>query len=110
MNYTVSHTHLISVVAHDCGMRRSSKAAEIIVKVNEICIDGLSGHYVKLDYNPGVGALPLMPDVQVRFCDPVGCQPTSYESKISLNADSTVDGRPCDRECYSLERQKNVCG
>lgn len=108
LNYSSSHTHVISVVAYDCGMKHS-KQVLVTVKVNEVCTIGLTGLNNHVPYVPGDGIKHIMNSVtDLKLCE-LDCQTRSIEGKVQLHTKSA--GRKyCDRERYNAKTLKSSCG
>lgn len=106
LDYERSHNHILSVVAYDCGMKQSVPVM-VTVKVNRICKLGWKGIPERVDYAPGSGREDLFPTAQLKLCD-VPCNVHSVQTKLTL-ATSHI-GKGCDRDTYSVQSQRKLCG
>lgn len=106
LDYERSHNHILSVVAYDCGMKQSVPVM-VTIKVNRICKLGWKGIPERIDYAPGTGREDLFPDAELELCD-VPCTVHSVETKLNL-ATSHI-GKGCDRDTYSVQSQRKLCG
>jgi hypothetical protein len=61
----------------------------------------------RIDYAPGTGREDLFPDAELELCD-VPCTVHSVETKLNL-ATSHI-GKGCDRDTYSVQSQRKLCG
>lgn len=131
LDYDRSHNYILSVVAYDCGMKQSAPVM-VTIKVNRICKLGWKGMvfliyknifnfiYViythiyffsdvseEIDYFPTSGRKDLFPNAQLRLCDDP-CRVKSVNAKLTL-ATSHI-GKGCDRDTYSVQSQRKLCG
>lgn len=106
LDYERSHNHILSVVAYDCGMKQSVPVM-VTIKVNRICKLGWKGVPERVDYAPGSGREDLFPTAQLKLCD-VPCNVRSVQAKLTL-ATSHI-GKGCDRDTYSVQSQRKLCG
>lgn len=106
LDYGVSHNHILSVVAFDCGMKASVPVL-VTIKVNRICKLGWKGIPERVDYAPGAGKEFLFPGASLALCD-VPCNIKSVQTKLTL-ATSHI-GKGCDRDTYSVQSQRKICG
>lgn len=61
----------------------------------------------RVDYAPGSGREDLFPTAQLKLCD-VPCTVHSVQTKLTL-ATSHI-GKGCDRDTYSVQSQRKLCG
>ncbi|XP_022199172.2 calsyntenin-1 isoform X1 [Nilaparvata lugens] len=106
LDYERSHNHILSVVAYDCGMKQSVPVM-VTIKVNRICKLGWKGIPERVDYAPGSGREDLFPTAQLKLCD-VPCTVRNVQTKLTL-ATSHI-GKGCDRDTYSVQSQRKLCG
>lgn len=98
--------HILTVVAYDCGMKRS-KPATVNIKVNRVCRIGWKGAHERIEYTPGSGRRALFPEARLELCD-VPCKLERVAAKVSLATRHI--GKGCDRDTYSVESQRKLCG
>lgn len=67
----------------------------------------LSGVPEEIDYFPTTGRKDLFPNAQLRLCDDP-CRVKSVNAKLTL-ATSHI-GKGCDRDTYSVQSQRKLCG
>ncbi|XP_043481445.1 calsyntenin-1 [Leptopilina heterotoma] len=106
LDYERSHNYILSVVAYDCGMKQSAPAM-VTVKVNRVCSPGWRGVPERVDYAAGVGSQPLLPSARLELCD-APCTLRSLRTTLSLATDHI--GKGCDRDTYSVQSQRKLCG
>lgn len=108
LNYSQSHTYVVSVQAYDCGLRHSNQVL-VTVKVNKVCTIGLTGLNNHLTYTPGDKIKHILPTVSdLKLCD-LDCQARGIEGKVQLTTRS-VGRKACDRERYNSKMLKSACG
>uniref|UniRef100_A0A915B050 Cadherin domain-containing protein n=1 Tax=Parascaris univalens TaxID=6257 RepID=A0A915B050_PARUN len=108
LNYTQAKSYILTVVAHDCGMRQS-KSTLITVNVREACVDGVQGVLERVSYTPGVGARKLAPDAHIVTCAASNaCTVKSVESIVTLKSDHIAQG--CDRDDVFSSKTQTRCG
>lgn len=96
LNFTKAKSYILTIVAHDCGMRQS-KSALVTVNVREACISGLHKVPESVDYKVQAKSVKILPDVQVKTCKADFDAPIkSITSTISLHSSHLADG--CDKE------------
>lgn len=105
LDYERNHNHILQVVAFDCGMKRSEPVL-VSVKVNRVCRLGWTGIGDRIEYVPGSGRQDLFPDAQINLCD-FPCQPESIQARVAL---SSSHGKNCDRDTYTVQSQRKLCG
>ena len=98
--------HILTVVAYDCGMKRS-KPATVNIKVNRVCRFGWKGVHERIEYTPGSGRRALFPEARLELCD-IPCKLDRVAAKVSLATRHI--GKGCDRDTYSVESQRKLCG
>ena len=82
LNYSEAQSHILTVVAHDCGMRRS-KSTLITVNVLPKCVSKING-LKEVGYTNGKQAIAA--DAEVKFCrdEEHVCIPKEAEAKLVL--------------------------
>ncbi|XP_076320590.1 calsyntenin-1-like [Tachypleus tridentatus] len=106
LSWERSHNHILRVVAFDCGMKRS-KPTSVNIRVNEVCHIGWKGVYDRIEYVPESGQQKLFPSARLNLCD-VPCKPEKLSARITLSTGHI--GKGCDRDTYSVESQRKLCG
>ncbi|GBP54493.1 Calsyntenin-1 [Eumeta japonica] len=109
LEYEKWHNHILSVVAYDCGMKRSEPVM-VTITVNKPCRAGWKGIAERVDYAPGTGPLALFPAARLAACSSDERCPgvTRIQAVVSLQASRAGTG--CDRDTYSLHSQRTICG
>uniref|UniRef100_A0A915PLH3 Cadherin domain-containing protein n=1 Tax=Setaria digitata TaxID=48799 RepID=A0A915PLH3_9BILA len=108
LNYTEAKSYILTVVAHDCGMRQS-KSTLVTINVHEACVDGIHGVPERINYMPGSGSVRIMPDAHVVTCaEAESCTLESVKSALTLQTDHLING--CDRDDFVPEAVQNKCG
>ncbi len=64
LNYSESHSYVLSIVAEDCGEMKSSPVL-VIVEVRPPCHTGWSVVASQISYVPSTGPQPLFPQVLI---------------------------------------------
>jgi hypothetical protein len=105
LNYSQSHSHILSIVAHDCGMKHS-KPVLVTIKVTESCNLGVQALHERIDYYPGTGSKALAEEAITNTCG-IDCEVEKVEGKIRIDTEHI--GQGCDRESTSSEEQRRVC-
>ncbi|XP_021955255.1 calsyntenin-1 [Folsomia candida] len=106
LDYDKSHNHILSVVAYDCGMKKSAPVM-VTIKVSRVCKLGWKGIPERIDYAPGSSRQELFPEANLELCD-VPCAINTIETKLQL---STIHiGKGCDRDTYGVHSQRKLCG
>ncbi|XP_076041247.1 calsyntenin 1 isoform X2 [Oratosquilla oratoria] len=106
LDYEKSHNHILSVVAYDCGMKRSQPVM-VTIKVNRVCHLGWKGISEHVEYSPGSGRQELFPSASLELCD-VPCHVDRVQARIGLTTSHI--GKGCDRDTYSVAAQRKMCG
>uniref|UniRef100_A0A646QFH4 Calsyntenin-1 n=1 Tax=Hemiscolopendra marginata TaxID=943146 RepID=A0A646QFH4_9MYRI len=106
LEWEKSHNHILNVVAYDCGMKHS-KPAMVTIKVNRVCHLGWKEIQERIEYTPGSGRKVLFPGALLELCE-VPCQVEHMSAKITLATQHI--GKGCDRDTYSVESQRKLCG
>uniref|UniRef100_A0A6A7FN01 Calsyntenin-1 n=1 Tax=Hirondellea gigas TaxID=1518452 RepID=A0A6A7FN01_9CRUS len=106
LDFERSHNHILSVVAYDCGMKRSQPVM-LTVKVNRVCHLGWKGIPSQVEYWPGSGRQELFPQATLELCS-VPCEVQEVHARVTLSTQHI--GRGCDRDTYSVAQQRKICG
>ncbi|KAF7491891.1 Calsyntenin-1 [Sarcoptes scabiei] len=104
--YKESHNHILEIVAYDCGMKRS-KPAIVNIKINKVCTLGWKGIPERMEYLAGSGSRVMIPDAELQLCD-LPCETENVTVRMSLATHHI--GKGCDRDTYSIESQRKLCG
>nr|XP_042913951.1 calsyntenin-3-like [Parasteatoda tepidariorum] len=86
---------------------KRSKPATVNIKVNRVCRIGWKGVRERIEYTPGSGRRPLFPEARLELCE-VPCKLDRVAAKVSLATRHI--GKGCDRDTYSVESQRKLCG
>jgi len=102
-----SRTHVVGVVARDCGGRTSDP---VLVTINVLpkCITSWTDVSTSMTYIPGTGPQPVFPTAKLQLCAAAACVPVKLEAALTLHTDHVGVG--CDRDTYSLASQRKMCG
>ncbi|KJH52597.1 cadherin domain protein [Dictyocaulus viviparus] len=107
LNYSVAKSYILTVVAIDCGMRRS-KSALITINVKETCIQGHTGFAERFNYVAGYGPRLIFPNVSTHICAQESeCEVRSLRSAIKLNAGHVTNG--CFRDTIFTNQTIQKC-
>lgn len=103
LNYSEAQSHILTVVAHDCGMRRS-KSTLVTINVLPKCHSKLTG-IGKFEYTSGEQF--LLPGSEVKFCetqDSTVCEQEQVEAKLILTSDKDTAADVCglDKDTVDL--------
>ncbi|KAK6735804.1 hypothetical protein RB195_018818 [Necator americanus] len=108
LNYSAAKSYILTVVAIDCGMRRS-KSALVTVNVKERCAQGHTGLSDRLTYIAGSGPKLILPDVRIRVCEQeAACVVKNVRSTVSLQAGHVTKG--CTRDTIFSNETIQSCG
>jgi len=107
LNYSVSHSYVLSVVAHDCG-GKESRPLLITVEVKHACNTGWSGLASQVSYIPSTGPQSLYQNAAFSLCPESSCPVKSIQTLVLL--ETSHIGKGCDRDTYSLASQRQLCG
>ncbi|XP_053200964.1 calsyntenin-1-like isoform X2 [Panonychus citri] len=106
LSWKESHNYILEVVAYDCGMKRS-KSALVNIKVNKVCQLGWKEIHERIEYIPTSGQKILFPEAELQLCD-VPCDVQDVSVQLALSTSHI--GKGCDRDTYSIESQRKLCG
>lgn len=96
LNYTQAKSYILTVVAHDCGMRQS-KSTLVTVNVREACVATILNVEDRISYFPGSGDKAIVPEANIVTCAASNsCTVKSVESIITLKSRHIYQG--CDRD------------
>ncbi len=117
LNYSESHSYVLSVEAEDCAGRRSDSPLLVVVEVRRRCRREWTGVASVASYVPGTGPMPLYPNAKLEMCDgqqeeddddhgddsdeekeEASCEPASVKATVSLQTSHI--GKGCDRDTY----------
>jgi len=102
LNYSEAQSHILTVVAHDCGMRRS-KSTLITVNVLPKCHSKISNVE---DFEYTSGSQILLPKSEVSFCKTEEgiCVSKEVEAKFILTVEKTSNSDVCglDKDTVDL--------
>lgn len=119
LNRSEAESHILTVVAYDCGMQRS-KSTLVTINVQKSCIDGLRNVPKEntIQYKPGTGARNVLPDAELIICPAEKkCDVKSASVDVTLETtqtDSKEDGefvKKCGSNLKTVEllpRPNNV--
>ncbi|XP_038075570.1 calsyntenin-1-like isoform X2 [Patiria miniata] len=99
--------YLFNVVAYDCG-GRSSEPVPVTITVSTLCSPGWKGVARRIEYTPASGMQPLAPMMHLETCTQPNC--TTSEVITTVKLQTRHIGFGCDRETYSSESQRKLCG
>ncbi|XP_074654847.1 calsyntenin-1-like isoform X2 [Tubulanus polymorphus] len=107
ISYDEHHNFIIAVVATDCS-GRESKPVMVTFKIVKACVKGWKGIATDpIKYRAGSGRLPFAKDARFDMCK-TNCTLDKASIKISLGAQHI--GKGCDRDTYSIQSQRHLCG
>ncbi|WKX97118.1 hypothetical protein Q1695_013068 [Nippostrongylus brasiliensis] len=108
LNYTAAKSYILTVVAIDCGMRRS-KSALVTVNVKESCVQGYTGTTDRLSYIAGNGPKLVLPNVEAHVCaQESACDVKSVHGTVKLSAAHVTEG--CSRDTLFTNETFESCG
>lgn len=106
LDWDKSINHILSVVAYDCGMKRS-KPVLVTIKVKRVCRLGWKDISERVEYIPSSGVHHVFPKAFLELCD-VPCKIERVSTKVTLSTRHI--GKGCDRDTYSVDSQRKLCG
>jgi len=101
-----SRSHVLSVIATDCGGKESSPVL-VTITVLPRCQTSWADVSTSMTYIPGTGPQPIFPAAHLTLCPSV-CPTAHIETTLTLHTDHVGVG--CDRDTYSLASQRKMCG
>ncbi|KAF8362054.1 casy-1, partial [Pristionchus pacificus] len=111
LNASAAHSYILTVVAQDCGMRKS-KSALVTVNVKKACIEGVSGVSDKQSFTSSSSSFLVAPKAEIALCPEVEnkCTVKSATAELSMRLGHLQEG--CGRQdapIYTNETIKS-CG
>lgn len=98
LNYTQAKSYILTIVAHDCGMRQS-KSTLVTINVHEACVDGVHGIPEQVTYTAGSGSIKIAPNAHIVTCaETQSCTLESVKSILTLQTEHLTNG--CDRDDF----------
>jgi len=93
LNRSDAESHILTVVAYDCGMQRS-KSTLVTINVRKSCVDGLrnvlKSDVSALQYMPGTGPRTLLPEAELLIC-PSDKKCEVKSASLSLDLETVKD-------------------
>ncbi|KAI6172150.1 hypothetical protein M3Y98_00941200 [Aphelenchoides besseyi] len=90
LNRSDAESHILTVVAYDCGMQRS-KSTLVTINVRRNCNEGLRGTpaaNTPIQYAPGTGSRILMPEAELIVCPTEKkCEVKKATSELKLDVE-----------------------
>jgi len=106
LDYNVKSQYLIDVKAEDCSGRSSDKTG-VVINVKPLCRSSWTGVSERVEFVPHESRRMLMEDAKLELCDHP-CNFTELSVSVQLSTDHI--GKGCDRDTYSLQSQRRLCG
>ncbi|CAH1775011.1 unnamed protein product [Owenia fusiformis] len=106
LDYSKQNTYILEVKAEDCGHKLSAPL-RINIQVEELCRPGWTGIPERVDYIPGSGVTPLFPQTSLNLCGQT-CEKQNVKALLRLQTRHI--GKGCDRDTYSIQSQRKLCG
>lgn len=110
LDFSRNHNYILTVRVEDCGRGTSSRMSDrviINIKVREACRPGWKGITERADYPP-TGAKKLIGENAVlETCDS-SCHQRQVSARVHLATEHI--GKGCDRDTYSIQSQRKLCG
>jgi hypothetical protein len=109
LNHSESSSHILTIVAHDCGMQKS-KSTLVTVNVRQRCIAGIRDAPKSISYTPDSRAKKIMPNAEVITCPQENsCTVKNVEAKVALHAKmSTENSEETMKKCHLNQETKNL--
>jgi len=109
LDYSRKHNFILEVKVEDCGGHnsRSSNKVMVNIKVKEACKPGRNGISDRIEYAPGMKQKLLGEQASLKLCDPA-CSEAQVSARIVLTTKHI--GKGCDRDTYSIQSQRKLCG
>merc|ERR1712088_921521 len=101
-----SRSHVLSVIAVDCGGKESSPVL-VTISVLPKCQTSWTDVSTSMTYIPGTGPQSIFPAARLSLC-PKACSVAHLETTLTLHTEHVGVG--CDRDTYSLASQRKMCG
>ncbi|GMT13769.1 hypothetical protein PFISCL1PPCAC_5066, partial [Pristionchus fissidentatus] len=110
LNASTAHSYILTVIAQDCGMRKS-KSALVTVNVKQACVEGVSGISDKLSFTAGADSLLVAPKAAIALCpEETKCTVKSASAELSMHLGHLQEG--CGRQDVAIYTNETVksCG
>ncbi|GMR36055.1 hypothetical protein PMAYCL1PPCAC_06250, partial [Pristionchus mayeri] len=111
LNASVAHSYILTVVAQDCGMRKS-KSSLVTVNVKKACVEGVSGVSDKLSFSVSSSSLLVAPKAEIALCPEVEnkCTVKSATVEMSMRLGHLQEG--CGRQKVPIYTNETIksCG
>jgi len=109
LDYSKKHNFILEVKAEDCGgtSSRLSEKLLINIRVVEVCKPGWKGFHERIEFVPGNTHQPISDEATLEVCDQT-CKPKDISTKLKLATEHI--GKGCDRDTYSIQSQRKLCG
>jgi hypothetical protein len=107
LDYNIHHNYILAVQAEDCGGKLSEQAM-VNIEVVQSCAPAWKGVESSIPYPAGTGQKVLLPDAHLDLCDNPSCVPQQVTATVNLVTSHI--GKGCDRDTYSLQSQRKLCG
>lgn len=78
-----------------------------LIKMNNTLVIVFAEIPERIEYTPGSGQRVLFPDAELQLCD-VPCETRNVSIQLSMVTNHI--GKGCDRDTYSVESQRKLCG
>uniref|UniRef100_F7AZQ8 Cadherin domain-containing protein n=1 Tax=Ciona intestinalis TaxID=7719 RepID=F7AZQ8_CIOIN len=99
----------VSVVAYDCGGRKSVVPSTISILINPVCEAQWTGFEKRVEVSPNVaGVVPLIINPTLTTCLPQS-NVISIEVTVSMDINDVEKITGCDRNTYLLHEESNLC-
>ncbi|KAM7098450.1 calsyntenin-1 isoform 3-T3 [Molossus nigricans] len=99
------HQYKLTVTAHDCGKKRAAEDVLVKISIRPSCTPGWQGWNSKVEYEPGTGALALFPNAHLETCEE-----SVASVQVKLELETSHIGKGCDRDTYSEQSLRRLCG
>jgi hypothetical protein len=109
LDYSHNHNFILEVRVEDCGGQHSRMSDKVLINIKVIpaCKVGWTGISERIEYAPGVGTKLIGEQAHLETCDPT-CREASVSAHIQLTTKHI--GKGCDRDTYSIQSQRKLCG
>ncbi|XP_078494433.1 calsyntenin-1-like isoform X2 [Ciona intestinalis] len=99
----------VSVVAYDCGGRKSVVPSTISILIKPVCEAQWTGFEKRVEVSPNVaGVVPLIINPTLTTCLPQS-DVISIEVTVSMDINDVEKITGCDRNTYLLHEESNLC-
>lgn len=111
LSWEHEHNYILRVRAEDCGGKQGhalkSEPVSVNIEVQEPCRSGWKGFDERIEYLADSSVLRLAEDADLELCDEQ-CQTTEVSTTLRLQTKHI--GKGCDRDTYSIQSQRKLCG